>query len=211
MSTTVVRKLLFGPIYPASIGRWDPRRLLSFGMEAKVINWMPKDVRIIYIKATPREGSLFVKCEVNTRLYPQDSTLLEAVKNGIAKRPTQTWFHKVLRMPPISVHNVLGDPFLEDVTTNWTSSKLRVTLFARHRHTCEPTLTHSHQHLANAAEHTETAVVGVSDDKLVKDRRRNALWMAQQPHTDVADESAVDAEHAHAIVTEVSNGDMTVA
>jgi hypothetical protein len=29
------------------------------------------------------------------------------------------------------VHNVLGDPFLEDVTTNWTSSKLRVTLFAR--------------------------------------------------------------------------------
>ena len=33
------------------------------------------------------------------------------------------------RMPPVNAHAVLGEPFLEDVAANWTSRKLRVTVF----------------------------------------------------------------------------------
>lgn len=49
-------------------------------------------------------------------------------------------------MPPVNAHAVLGEPFLEDVAANWTSRKLRVTVF--------PATTN----LAKAGMHTHTFV-----------------------------------------------------
>ncbi len=59
-------------------------------------------------------------------------------------------------------------------------------------------------------EHSDAAVVTVSDDDLVHCGARNAFGTTQHPYTDVADELSVDAEHAHAVVKAVSDGNVTV-
>jgi hypothetical protein len=46
-------------------------------------------------------------------------------------------------MPPVNAHAVLGEPFLEDVAANWTSRKLRVTVFPATANLAKPDM---HQH-----------------------------------------------------------------
>jgi hypothetical protein len=67
--------------------------------------------------------------------------------------------------------------------------------------------THRHRKLAAGAEHDDAAVSRVSDDELVEGRACDALGMVQHAHAHVAYELAVHAEHAHAAVEAVGDGD----
>jgi hypothetical protein len=68
-----------------------------------------------------------------------------------------------------------------------------------------------HQHIADVAEHDNATVVGISDDELVEGRARDTPGTLEHANTDVADELAVDAEHAHATVAPLDDCDATVA
>jgi hypothetical protein len=59
-------------------------------------------------------------------------------------------------------------------------------------------------------EHNNATVPGVSDDELVKGRARDAGGAAELADTHVADELALHAEHAHAVVATVGDCDVTV-
>ena len=111
----VERKLLFSPILPASMGRYDPRRVLSVGMDTRVRKWLPENAHVISVTNTPREGSIVVRLRVDAHRFPTHESLLDVVRRSVTARPAQTWFHLLLKMPPIDVYAVYGEPFLEDV------------------------------------------------------------------------------------------------
>ena len=117
----VERKLLFSPILPAAAGRFDPRRLLSVGMETRVRRWLPDNVHVVDLRSTPREGAIIAHVRVDAAQYPTHRSLREVVKRKLQIRPAQTWVHLLFRMPPIDVFSVYGEPFLEDVRGGWRS------------------------------------------------------------------------------------------
>lgn len=122
-------RILFSPVLPASIGRWDPRRLLGLGMGMRLKGWLPSDMKALSVELTPREGAAIARCQYDKRRYKTADALLQAIKQNLSKTRSDVLVHKLARMPSTRPFVIQGEPFLEDVISNWTSRTLRVTIF----------------------------------------------------------------------------------
>ncbi len=79
-----------------------------------------------------------------------------------------------------------------------------------HRHTQNQAGIHRLHYVATRAEHNKAMVTTVSDDELVEGGARGTMGILQHSHADVADEVALHAEHAHAVVSSISDYDVPV-
>jgi hypothetical protein len=79
-----------------------------------------------------------------------------------------------------------------------------------HSDASEASIAGRHQQLADDAEHGNATPSIVGDDELVEGGARQAVGTVEHADTDVADELAVNAEHAHAAGDPVGNSDVTV-
>jgi RNA recognition motif. (a.k.a. RRM, RBD, or RNP domain) len=125
----VETRVLFSPILPASMGRWDPRRLLSLGVNMRLKAWLPADIEAVSYELTPREGAALARVRYDKRKYPNSDALLAALKENLPKTATNQLINRVIQMPGTRPFIIQGEPFLEDVISNWTSRTLRVTVF----------------------------------------------------------------------------------
>lgn len=121
--------MLFSPVLPASVGRWDPRRLMSVGVNMRLKSWLPRGIEQVSVTMTPREGAALARLRFDKNVYKTNDELLAALADTLSHNRSNQWVHKLISMPATRPFLVLGEPFLEDVISNWTSKTLRVTVF----------------------------------------------------------------------------------
>jgi hypothetical protein len=64
------------------MGRWDPRRLLSLGVNMRLKSWLPADIEAVSYELTPRAGAALARVRYDKRKYPNSDALLAALKEN---------------------------------------------------------------------------------------------------------------------------------